>query len=228
MTKETKQKFTITGGIILALILCAIGIYFLYQDEEYWRTTISHYLEMARGTPWALPFVVAVYVLGGVFMFPIMVLNLACAVVFGIGGIFYALAGCMANALVFFGLGKLVHRKYGRKLLSFPKIHKVDTALNHAGVTGVVAIHIIPVPPFTIVNLAAGLTTISLSTYMLGTFMAMVPGAVARGIVGDSITKIFLSPTAETYMYLVLGLLLWAGLIALTHVTVKKFQPATT
>ena len=219
-----KKKIVIGAASVVALIaFCALAA-FIFQDKDHWREVISGYLETARGTPWALPFVVATYVFGGFVLFPVTVLNLACALVFGLWGIIYALIGAVANAAVFFLIGRAIQKKWGEKLLAHPNIKKVDKKLNRAGVTGVVAVHLLPAPPYSIVNLAGGLTSVGFWVFMIGTLIVMLPGAVARGIVGDSLTKVFLDPTPQTYVYVGLGLLLWAGLIAATHFTAKKFQ----
>lgn len=226
MNNPERKNIYIAAAVVAAVIIFGCLAAFIFRDADAWREFISEHLKIARGTPWALPFVCLIYVVGGLVLFPVTVLNLACAMVFGLAGIFYALAGAMSNAIVFFALGRLLHKKYGEKLLSYPKIKKVDDALNHAGVTGVVGVHLVPVPPYAIVNFAAGLTTIGFYVYMLGTFIVMLPGAVARGIVGDSLNKVLSNPSTETYLYVGGGLILWALFIAGTHVAVKKFQAA--
>lgn len=203
-----------------------IAALLFFKDIDVWRGALEDYLTTARGTLWALPVVVAFYVIGGFVLFPVSVLNLACPIVFGIPGIFYSIVGSLANVAVFFGVGRLIRKKYRRRLLSYPKIKKVDDMLKSAGVSGTIGVRIIPVPPYTVVNLAAGLTGIPFYIFALGSFLVLIPGSVARGVFGASLGKILTDPEPENYVYLDLGLALWAGFIAATHAAVKKFQPA--
>ncbi len=195
------RKHTLYGcAAVCAIGALALIAYFVFKDAEGWKEALAAYLETARGTPWALPFVCVTYIAGGAVLFPVMVLNLSVAIVFGLWGIVYALCGALASAAFFFGAGRLLKKKYGHKLLAIPKIHYVDTKLKNAGVAGVVAIHIVPFPPYSIVSLSAGLTSITFAEYMTGTLISMLPGAIARGVVGDSLTKLILDPSHESYL----------------------------
>ncbi len=217
--------------VYAAIGICVLAALFfvtnlVYEDEAAWKDALTAFLERARGTPWALPLVCLAYVVGGAVFFPIILLNLACAMVFGLWGIVYAIVGGMLNAAVYFRIGHFIrHRSGGKRWLEHHKIAPIDKKLQRAGLTGIVFIHSLPAPPFTVTNFIAGLSSISFPTFFAGTLIALLPGAIARGIVGDSLTKIILNPTPDTYLYLGLGLVLWIALVAGTHVMLKKFAP---
>jgi uncharacterized membrane protein YdjX (TVP38/TMEM64 family) len=218
---------------LIVIALCGLsalaGIVFLktqvYADEGAWRETLGAFLTQARGTPWAFPLVVGSYLVAGLVFFPITLLNLICAIVFGYWGILYALVGAMANVTVFFFAGELVQRKGGgKKWLEHPTIAPVDKKLRRSGIAGVVFLHMLPAPPFTIMNFIAGLSSIPAITFLVGSLIALLPGAIARGIVGESLTQVLVAPTLETYLWLALGLVLWVAIIAGTHVAMKRFS----
>jgi phospholipase D1/2 len=224
-----RNKAMLYAGIAI-LVVAALIIFstFAYDDEALWKNTLTGFLEQARGTPWALPFVCLAYVVGGAVFFPVILLNLVCAMVFGLWGILYAIIGGMLNAAVYFGIGYFIrHHRGGKKWLSHHKIKPVDKKLQKAGLAGVVLIHSLPAPPFTVTNFIAGLSSINFPTFYAGTLIALLPGAIARGIVGDSLIRILLNPTMDTYLYLGLGIALWVALIAGTHTLLKKFAPHT-
>lgn len=222
-----KNKTLYVAGVALCALTALIFLSTLvYEDEAVWKDALAAFLEQARGTPWALPLVCAVYVFGTLVFFPVIVMNLVCAMVFGLWGIVYAIVGGMLNAAVYFGIGHyLRHRKGGMKWLAHHKIAPVDKKLQKAGLAGVVLIHSLPAPPFMVTNFIAGLSSINLATFMAGTLIALLPGAIARGIVGDSLTKLLLHPTQESYLYLAFGIVLWVSLVAGMHVLLKKFAP---
>lgn len=211
------------AGLVLCAGVAALGFWF-HAHEDAAREWLSAAFETARGTPWALPTVVGVYVVLSFVCFPISILNIACAMVFGIWGIAYGLAGSMANAGVTFLMGRLLHGKFGKKILSHPKIKKADAALQKGGVVGAAATHLLPVLPFSVINIVAGLSTVKTLPYMLGTFIALLPGCIARGVLGDSLGRVLLHPTPETWMYVGLGVVLLAVTLAGAHVAVNKIQ----
>ncbi len=211
------------AGLLVCAVLGALGFWF-HAHEDVAREWLSSFFETARGTPWAFPMVLGVYVVLSVVCFPISILNIACAMVFGIWGIAFGLAGSMANAVVTFFLGRLLHGKFGKKILSYPKVKKADAALKKGGVVGAAATHLVPVLPFSVINIVAGLSSVRALPYMVGTFISLVPGCIARGVLGDSLGKVLLNPTPETWMYVGLGVVLLAVTLAGAHVAVKKIQ----
>lgn len=213
----------VLAGVLL-LIAIGLAAFFLFEDREAWQETLENWLKTARGTPWALPLVCLTYIIGGAVFFPVMVLNLACAVVFGLWGILYALIGAISSAAVMFGVGRFLHKRYGDKFMSNTAIKKIDKALKNTGLMGVVVFHSVPVPPYTVVNLGAGMTSINFKVYMIGTLIALLPGAIARGVVGDSITRLLLNPDLKTSVYLGCGLLLWITLIVGSHMALRRWQ----
>lgn len=102
-----------TIAILCLILSCIILATFAYQDEAAWKDALTQFLENARGTPWALPIVCLCYLLCPLILFPIILLNLACAMVFGLWGIVYALIGGLLNAAVYFGIGHYVRRRRG-------------------------------------------------------------------------------------------------------------------
>lgn len=222
----TKSQIITCTLIAMCCIAAIVILVFFYEDQEAWRDQLAAFLETARGTAWAFPIVCGLYVITGIVMFPLSLLNLVCAMVFGYWGIFYALIGGMLNTAVYFGAGHYVrHHQGGKKLLSNPKIAPVDKKLQQAGVAGIVLLHTFPVPSFSGMNFIGGLSSVNFMVFFIGTLIALIPGALARGIVGDSLTKIILHPQPETWAYLVGGLAFWGLLIWATHAALKRFVP---
>lgn len=222
----TKRKFVSIAAIALIMVaaLAILGIFF--QDHDLWQDRLSAFLEQARGTPWALPLVCGLYIVSGIVLFPVSILNLVCSMVFGLWGIAYALIGGMLNTAVYFWTGHYVrHYQGGKKLLAHPKIKPLDEKLHKAGVAGAVFLHTLPAPSFSAMNFIGGLSSVNFAMFFSGTFIALIPGAIARGLVGDSLMKVLLSPTAETWVYLSLGLVLWVVLIWVTQTLLKRFVP---
>ncbi|MEC8451814.1 MAG: VTT domain-containing protein, partial [Pseudomonadota bacterium] len=85
--------------------------------------------------------------------------------------------------------------------------------LKRSGIVGVAAIRMLPIAPFSLVNLVAGISSISIFQFLIGTFLGMFPPMIAKGLVGDSIAQIWQNPSVETISYLVGGIILWGLMI---------------
>lgn len=222
----TTRKIIAISAITLITIAALVILGMFFQDHEIWQEKLATFLSQARGTPWALPLVCALYVISGVVLFPISILNLVCSMVFGLWGIAYALIGGMLNTAVYFWAGHYVrHYQGGRKLLNHPKIKPLDVKLHKAGVAGAVFLHTLPAPSFSAMNFIGGLSSVNFPMFFCGTFIALIPGAIARGVVGDSLVKVLLAPTTQTWIYLAFGLVLWVVLIWGTQMALKRFVP---
>ena len=63
---------------------------------------------------------------------------------------------------------------------------------------------LLPIAPFTLVNLAAGASGIRFVDFLVGTLIGMLPGLVLLSIMGDRIIRILAEPSAGDIAILVL------------------------
>ncbi|WP_412723077.1 VTT domain-containing protein [Alteromonas sp. D210916BOD_24] len=203
--------------ILLGLTIVGVlgGLMFWASQSIEWLSSdsINAFLEESRGTYFALPTVLLVYVVGGILFFPVTILSLAVAAIFGpIWGPIYGIMGALMSSAIMFGIGKL-SGDAGLKKLGGPKVAAVDEKLKRSGIVGVAAIRMLPVAPFSLVNLVAGISSIGILQFLIGTFLGMFPPMIAKGLVGDSIAQIWQNPSAETISYLIGGIILWGLMI---------------
>jgi phospholipase D1/2 len=62
--------------------------------------------------------------------------------------------------------------------------------------------HMLPVGPFTIVNMLAGASHIGFRDFMIGTLMGMIPGMIALAILIDRVTATMQQPDMPTILLL--------------------------
>lgn len=167
---------------------------------------------MVRGAWWSPIAVVLLYVIGGLALFPLTLLIAATAVVFDVPqAMMLAMAGVLANALVTYGAGAwllrgTLHSAFGDRLV------KVNAALTRRGVIAVAAIRMVPVAPFTLVNMAAGSLGVRMRDYMIGTALGVVPGIVALCVFGGQLRAIVRAPTLGKVVLLAVLVMAWIGL----------------
>ncbi len=224
---HSHSKLLYTAALVFAVSVIAT-LFFVFQDVEHLRDMVRELLETARSTGWSYPIVLGLYLLSSVVMFPIIVMNLATAMVFGpVWGFLYAMSGSLLSATVFFYIGRFGRDKGLKKLLSGPRLSKIDSKLKDSGVIGIAILRLIPMAPFGIFNMAAGITSVRFIDYIAGTFIGFLPGGVARAVVGDSLVQLFLNPSQKTAIYLGCGIALWLTIILALHFGLKKYRAST-
>ena len=86
-------------------------------------------------------------------------------------GFAYAAAGALASAIVAYGVGALAGRQTLEDLMG-PRLNRVRRSITRRGVLAIAAVRMVPIAPFTLVNLAAGASNLILVDYVLGTRLA--------------------------------------------------------
>jgi len=205
------SKRTLIFTAIVAVIAILVGGGYLFSQNVDWmnREHLQALLESLQDSPWAFVAVCGIYVVAGLLFFPVTVLSLAVAMVFGaVWGIVYGMAGVMLSTAVLFLIGNLMGDK-GLRGLAGPRINKIDKKFAENGIFGVAVIRMIPIAPFSLVNLVAGISSIKLMHFLAGTFIGMFPPMIVKAVVGGSIADIFRDPTPKHIGFLVGGLVAW-------------------
>jgi len=146
--------------------------------------------------PVALLSVVIIYVLGGLLSVPILVLIPATAAAFGMmPGACYAALGLLASALILYGLGHaLGHDAVCR--LAGPRMRRVNMLLARHGLLTMAMLRLLPVLPYSVVNLAAGAARIRLGSYVLGTMLGLLPAIAIMSFMGARLRDVLAWPVA--------------------------------
>jgi len=155
----------------------------------------------------ALPFsplaVVACYVLAGLIVMPVMLLVGVTGIVFGPwqGGL-YALAGAMASAATTFWVGRLLGR---RALLRWggARMQRLALRLARRGLPAMVLLRVVPVAPFSIVNLVAGAAHVGARDFLAGTLLGMTPGILFTTVFVDRVATAIREPGWASFALLI-------------------------
>lgn len=173
-----------TGGIsrrkaiFLSLILLGLPLLWRWTPlYDYFNLeTILAWQESVKNDPAAPLYVAAAYLIGSLCFFPITILNLATVFAFGpLWGNIYGLSGWLLSSAEGYGIGRLIgqdllHKLAGRRLAPL-----VDRIEQH-GFLAVLAMRVVPVGPFTLVNLFIGASGIRFLDFILASVVGRVPG----------------------------------------------------
>jgi len=137
--------------------------------------------------PWfPLAFFVA-HTLITVLPFPRTAFTLAAGLLFGSAlGVALAVAASTVSALIALWLVRVLG--WQLSALSHKHIDSLDARLKERGWASVLAMRMIPAVPFSVLNYAAGASSVRVLPYAVATFFGLVPGTAAVVILGDALT----------------------------------------
>jgi phospholipase D1/2 len=177
-----------------------------------WRwTPLGNWFDVATLVEWASPLrdhpitpllVIGAYVVGGLVVAPITVLIIATAMAFGpLLGFAYSLFGCLLSAALTYSIGSLMGRETVRRFAG-RQVSRLSHRLARHGLTAVLIVRILPVAPFTIVNIMAGASEVRFRDFILGTLLGMLPGLVVMTLFGDRLQSAIQDPKVQSFMIL--------------------------
>lgn len=91
--------------------------------------------------------------------------------------------------------------KLGREMVRRPArgtLNKISKRLARRGLATVVFLRIVPVAPYSIVNLALGASHISFRDYLIGTFLGMLPGVATISVFGENVRQVPKHPDRQS------------------------------
>ncbi len=149
------------------------------------------------------PLIVPVaYVVGGLVVFPLTLLIAATAIVFGPAlGMLYALVGALLSASLVYAIGRRLGRETVRKLAGH-RLNELSQRLARRGLLAVVFVRLLPLAPFSIVNIVAGAAHIGWRDFLLGTLIGLLPGTLLVALFVDRAAAAIRHPGPATFALL--------------------------
>ncbi len=150
------------------------------------------------------------------------VLSLAAGAIFGaVMGTLYVNIGATIGATLAFLVARylfhdMIQNKFG------PRLEKINRELETRGFNYLLFLRLVPLFPFFLINLGAGLTRVPLRTFFFGTLIGIIPGTFVFCNAGASLASI--SSLSEVASPRVLGSFALLGLFALVPVLYQKIK----
>ena len=166
---------------------------------------------------------IAIYIIQSALFLPgAAVFSLAAGAIFGaVMGTLYVNIGATVGATLAFLVARylfhdMIQNKFGTRLV------KINTELERRGFNYLLFLRLVPVFPFFLINLGAGLTKLPLRTFFFGTMIGIIPGSFVYCNAGASLASI--TSISEVASPRVLGSFALLGLFALVPVFYQKFK----
>jgi len=222
------QLSTLVKIALAAVVVIALPLAWQYTslsnlaDPDVVRSTFAR----VAASSWAPFAVVGIFVAGGLVAFPVLVLIGVTAATFGpLFGLAYAAAGSIASALVTYLIGAWLGKDLLRDYLG-PRLDRIRRRIVNQGVLAVAAIRLVPVAPFTLVNLVAGASQIRLQDYLAGTVLGMAPGWIVMSALGHQLFQIVTQPTAGNVALLGAAIIGWIAVSIGVQIVLSKLRRA--
>lgn len=173
-----------------------------------WRwTPLNEWVQPERVAAWsaglrahalAPVIVVGGFVIASVLMVPLTVLLMATALTFGFWeATGYSLLGATLGGVVGFCLGRWLGRDTVRRVAG-SRVERASRLMARRGLLSVITIRLVPVAPFTVVNMIVGASHVRLRDFVLGSAIALSPGVVAINLFETNLRSAISNPSWGT------------------------------
>ena len=166
---------------------------------------------------WAPLVLMAAYTPASLVMFPRPLITLAAVMAFGPWvGLTYAMAGVVLAGVVGYAIGRLFHRDTARRLAG-PRLARVSRLVKRRGIVAVALVRVVPIAPYLVVNVVMGAMRIRLVDFVIGTFLGMLPGALAATVLSDQFAAALQDPARVNGWLVAAAVAAFAGLAWFGH-----------
>ncbi|KWB43602.1 hypothetical protein WL37_18520 [Burkholderia ubonensis] len=174
--RSLSARLVVLGACVLLIAALAAAWRFSPLAAHVNVATLSEAALRIARLPVAPAILLAGYVVAATLSVPITLLITVTGLVFGAWpGFAYAAAGTMAAAAATYGLGRWLGRDAVRRLAG-ARANRLSRHLGRSGIVAMTLLRLLPIAPFTVVNLVAGASHIGLRDYLVGTAIGMLPG----------------------------------------------------
>jgi uncharacterized membrane protein YdjX (TVP38/TMEM64 family) len=175
-----------------------------------------------RHSVWGVPVALASFVLASLAAVPVTLLILVITLVFDplLGGVL-ALGGSVLAAIAAYGVGHYSGAKAAQERLG-GRLGDLRERLTQRGIFTVVVLRIIPVAPFTVLNLIAGAMQVRFRDYVIGTLIGMAPAVIAMAVFSEGLLQLLGRADMRSLALVVAGVVLGGGLLWLGRHLLRK------
>ena len=199
----TKIGIVALASVLLVLIWGFTPIYRFANPEA-----VAAALAVISASPWRVAIVLGCFLGAGLVVFPMLLLIIACAAVFGPWlGFVYSSAGLLASAALNYAIGMWlglgVLNKLGRRF------DATRSALMRRGLITTAVVRAIPGSPFALVSVVAGASDIRFLDYLIGTAVGIMVPVVLLTVATEQTSRLLTEPSAMQFAVLAGVIVLW-------------------
>ncbi len=220
------KKIALVGTAALAILLFFLLDLDRFLTLESLKAHRQLLQQMASDAPLAsaLGFM-ALYIVQTALSLPgAAILSLSAGLLFGsvLGTVYAVVAATIGATLAFIVTRYLLHDPVQRRF--GPRLEGINQELAERGFNYLLFLRLVPLFPFFLINLAAGLTRLPLRTFVLATMLGIIPGGFVYVNAGAGLAAI--NGLGDVASPRVLGSFLLLGIFSLIPVAWQKWGAA--
>jgi phosphatidylserine/phosphatidylglycerophosphate/cardiolipin synthase-like enzyme/uncharacterized membrane protein YdjX (TVP38/TMEM64 family) len=208
-------KITTGVAVIFLLGLALKEAWGSVIDKE----SVETFFQSLNQSTWTLPLLFGIFFLAGLTGISLNLLLVSATLVIGPWAAFACgFTGSLLSAVAAFYIGKIGGQPILEKLFA-DRMKQLSEKIQNRGVLSVALLRLVPIAPFIVINLVAGLSKLRLHIFVGGSCLGMLPGMAGVVFVTHQAKSAYTDPSWQTWALLGLGV---AALLGLTF-GVKKF-----
>jgi phosphatidylserine/phosphatidylglycerophosphate/cardiolipin synthase-like enzyme/uncharacterized membrane protein YdjX (TVP38/TMEM64 family) len=198
--KKGRYRMIQLSTFILFLLGAAAAWRFTPLQEYLVVDRLKEVIDFLKSSRMAWFYTIGAYVAGGLLVLPITLLITLTFLVFGIyEGIILALAGSALSGAATYWLGRILGRDIARALAG-DKLTSLSKKIGRRGIFSTFVIRLMPIAPYTVINVVAGASHISFFDFLIGTVLGLIPGILAIGGIVDRGYAMLSNPDPATVL----------------------------
>jgi uncharacterized membrane protein YdjX (TVP38/TMEM64 family) len=160
-------------------------------------------------SPWRSAIVLGCFLGAGLVVFPMVLLIIACAAVFGPAlGFAYSSVGLLASAALNYAIGTWLGREMLMNALG-ERFASARSSLMRQGLMTTAVVRAIPGSPFALVSVAAGASDIRFFDYLIGTAIGIMVPVGLLTLATEQATQLLTDPSAGRLALVVGAIAVW-------------------
>ncbi len=179
------KSLTPRKSLLLLTVVCVVatGIALLVMGK---LDNVQIKVLVNRAGIWGPIYYILTYVIATLLVLPSTALNLIGGGLFGpwLGTLWTSLAAIIAAVVAFYFSRTIGREPIAKRLAG--RWQKMDTEVKRGGLFYMFAIRLVPIMPYGLVNLAAGLTSVRFRDFLIGTTLGTIPGVLPFVLLGSS------------------------------------------
>lgn len=192
-----RKQWLVGAAVLLVVVLLTALWQFTPLGDWLSEENLKSAAQVIKQLPLAPLWILLVFGICSLLAVPVSLLIIATVLTFGPWtGSAYALGGSLIGGLLGFAVGHLLGRG-GVSQLAGHRINQLSRRLGEQGLLAVIAVRIVPVAPFAVINLVAGASHIRLRDFFWGTLLGMLPGIIAFSAFADSLIATLKQPEPQ-------------------------------
>jgi uncharacterized membrane protein YdjX (TVP38/TMEM64 family) len=174
----TTKRAVAWKWIGLAIVIIALFTAVRVLPVTDWLTRFNYWV--AHLGIWGVLLFILVYILATVLFFPASILTIGAGFIFGVllGTAIVSIAATVGAALAFLIARYLARNQIEHRVANNPRFKRIDRAIGERGTKLVFLLRLSPLIPFNLSNYFYGLTAVRFWSYVLASWIGMLPGTL--------------------------------------------------